>query len=105
MLLAIHFARLGPYHLARLRSACEVLAPLGWRVVALEIAGADATYEWERESGGGEQWERVTVFPDGVFEKIPAGEMKRGIVRELDRLRPVSEKLRTLPTILRLSIL
>jgi glycosyltransferase involved in cell wall biosynthesis len=88
MLLTIHFARLGPYHLARLRSACEVLAPLGWRVVALEIAGADATYEWEQESGGGGQWERVTVFPDRVFEKIPAGEMKRGIVRELDRLRP-----------------
>ena len=88
MLLAIHFERLGPYHLARLRSACEVLAPLGWRVLALEIAGADATYEWERESGGGGQWERVTVFPERVFEKIPAGEMKRGIVRELDRLRP-----------------
>ncbi len=56
--------------------------------MALEIAGADATYEWERESGGGGQWERVTVFPDGVFEKIPAGEMKWGIVRELDRVRP-----------------
>jgi glycosyltransferase involved in cell wall biosynthesis len=88
MLLAIHFARLGPYHLARLRSACEVLAPLGWGVVALEIAGADATYEWEQESGGGEQWERVTVFPNGIFERIPASEMKRGIVRELDRIRP-----------------
>jgi glycosyltransferase involved in cell wall biosynthesis len=88
MVLAIHFSRLGPYHLARLRSACEVLAPLGWRAVALEIAGSDATYEWERESGGGEQWERVTVFPDGVFENIPAGEMRRGIVRELDRVRP-----------------
>ena len=88
MLLAIHFARLGPYHLARLRSACEVLAPLGWRVVAFEIAGADATYEWERESGGGGQWERVTVFPERVFERIPAGEMKRGIVRELDRVLP-----------------
>ena len=88
MLLAIHFARLGPYHFARFRSACEVLAPLGWRVVALETAGSDATYEWERESGVGEQWERVTVFPDGVFERIPAGEMKRGIVMELDRLRP-----------------
>jgi glycosyltransferase involved in cell wall biosynthesis len=88
MLLAIHFARLGPYHLARLRSACEVLAPLGWGVVALEIAGADATYEWEQESGGGEQWERVTVFPNGIFERIPASEMKRGIVRKLDRIRP-----------------
>jgi len=88
MQLAIHFARLGPYHLARLRSACEVLAPLGWRVMALEIAGADATYEWGRETGGGGQWERVTAFPDGVFERIPAGEMRRRIVRELDRLRP-----------------
>jgi glycosyltransferase involved in cell wall biosynthesis len=88
MLLAIHFARLGPYHFARLRSACDVLAPMGWRVVALEIAGADATYEWERESGVEEKWERVTVFPDGVFERILAGEMKSRIVRELDRLRP-----------------
>ena len=88
MLLAIHFARLGPYHLARLRSACEVLAPMGWGVVALEIAGSDATYEWEQESGGGGEWERVTVFPNGVFEKIPAGEIKRGIERELNRLRP-----------------
>jgi glycosyltransferase involved in cell wall biosynthesis len=88
MILAIHFARLGPYHLARLRSACEVLAPLGWRVVALEIAGLDATYEWEQESGGGGEWERVTVFPNGVFERVPAGEMKGGIIRELNRLRP-----------------
>jgi glycosyltransferase involved in cell wall biosynthesis len=88
MLLAIHFARLGPYHLARLRSACEILEPLGWRVLALEIAGSDETYDWERESGGVGEWERVTVFPDGVFEKISASEMKRGIQRELDRLQP-----------------
>lgn len=88
MLLAIHFARLGPYHLARLRSASDVLVPLGWRVAALEIAGSDSTYEWEREPDGWEQWERVTVFPDGVFENIPAVKIKSGIVRELDRLRP-----------------
>jgi glycosyltransferase involved in cell wall biosynthesis len=56
--------------------------------MALEIAGSDATYEWDKESGGGRDWKSVTVFPNGVFEKIPAGEMKRGIVRELDRLRP-----------------
>jgi glycosyltransferase involved in cell wall biosynthesis len=88
MLLAIHFARLGPYHLARLRSACEVLMPLGWRVLAFEIAGSDATYEWERSPAGEGGCERVTVFPDGVFERIPPGEMRRGIVRELDRIRP-----------------
>ena len=88
MLLAIHFARLGPYHLARLRSACEVLMPLGWRVLAFEVAGSDATYEWERSPAGEGGCERVTVFPDGVFERIPPSEMRRGIVRELDRLRP-----------------
>ena len=56
--------------------------------MALEIAGSDETYDWERESGGVGEWERVTVFPDGVFEKIPASEMKRGIQRELDLLQP-----------------
>jgi glycosyltransferase involved in cell wall biosynthesis len=88
MILYVHFQRLGPYHLARLRSVCDVLVPLGWRVVAFEIAGTDATYDWERESGAGGQWERVTVFPDRVFERIPAGEMKRGIEKELNRMRP-----------------
>ena len=88
MLLAIHFARLGPYHLARLRSACEALKPLGWRVVALEIAGSDATYDWEREIDAAGAWERETVFPDGVFEKIPVSELRGGIERELDRLQP-----------------
>ncbi len=62
--------------------------PLGCRVSAFEIAGSDTTYDWERlpsEEGG---CERVTVFPDGVFERIPLGEMRRGIVRELDAWKP-----------------
>ena len=88
MLIAIHFARLGPYHLARLRSACDALIPMGWRVVALEIAGTDSTYEWEKESVVSLGYERVTVFPDSVFETIPAAQMKQGIARELNRIRP-----------------
>ena len=88
MLIAIHFARLGPYHLARLRSACDVLIPMGWRVVALEIAGTDSTYEWDKESLDSPAYERVTVFPDSVFETIPATQMKKGIARELNRIRP-----------------
>ena len=88
MLIAIHFARLGPYHLARLRSACDVLIPMGWRVLALEIAGTDSTYEWDKESLESPAYERVTVFPDSVFETIPATQMKKGIARELNRIRP-----------------
>lgn len=86
-LIAIHFARLGPYHVARLRSAVEELGPLGWRVLALETAGNDATYAWDRESAG-VGWERETVFPDRVFENIPPAEMRRGIEGALNRWRP-----------------
>jgi glycosyltransferase involved in cell wall biosynthesis len=86
--IAIHFARLGPYHLARLESAVEVLGPRGWEVVALETAGADATYEWERTGSEGAGYPRRTVFADRVFEKIPAGELRRGMWRVLDELKP-----------------
>lgn len=85
--IVIHFARLGPYHLARLESAVEVLGELGWRVVAMETAGSDATYEWERTEGGS-GFERRTVFPDRVFEEIEGREMRRGIYGVLDELRP-----------------
>jgi len=84
--IAIQFARLGPYHLARLKSASEVLGPIGWRVVALETAGKDATYSWDRMGEFGIK--RRTVFKDQVFEEISASELKRGIFRELDELQP-----------------
>jgi glycosyltransferase involved in cell wall biosynthesis len=61
---------------------------MGWRVVALEIAGTDSTYEWDKESLDSPAYERVTVFPDSVFETIPAAQMKQGIARELNRIRP-----------------
>jgi glycosyltransferase involved in cell wall biosynthesis len=86
--LAIHFSRLGPYHLARLESAAEALEPKGWRIVALETAGSDDTYAWEKTDSGGSVFERLTVFPDRVFEKIPAGELRRGMNGVLESLRP-----------------
>jgi glycosyltransferase involved in cell wall biosynthesis len=61
---------------------------MGWRVLALEIAGTDSTYEWDKESLDSPAYERVTVFPDSVFETIPAAQMKQGIARELNRIRP-----------------
>lgn len=62
--------------------------PLGWRVSAFEIAGSDTTYDWERLPAEVAGYERVTVFPEGFFERIPLGEMRRGIVRALDALKP-----------------
>ena len=86
--IAIHFARLGPYHLARLKSAGKVLGPMGWKVVALETAGGDATYAWERMESVGQDFERRTVFKDRVFEEISASEVKRAIFQELDKIQP-----------------
>jgi glycosyltransferase involved in cell wall biosynthesis len=66
----------------------EVLGPRGWGVEALETAGADATYEWERTGSAGAGFSRKTVFEDRVFEGIPAGKLRRGIFRALDDLKP-----------------
>jgi hypothetical protein len=70
MLIAIHFARMGPYHLARLESAVEILAPLGWNVLALETAIADSTYEWDKTDGGLHRFQRETIFPDRVSSTL-----------------------------------
>lgn len=89
MLLVIHFARFGPYHLARVRSACEVLNPLGWRVAALEIAASDAVYDWEKLAPHGrEAFEVVTLFPGKPLENISPAEMKHAIGQHLDAMRP-----------------
>jgi len=56
--------------------------------VALETAGGDATYAWERMESVGQDFERRTVFKDRVFEEISAPEVKRGIFQELDKIQP-----------------
>lgn len=86
--LAIHFARLGPYHLARLESAVAALEPIGWRVVGLETAGMDATYDWKKTNPAADGYQRRTIFPNRVFEEIPSAELKRGIFECLDEIRP-----------------
>jgi len=61
---------------------------MGWRVLALETAGGDATYAWEKMESVDQDFERRTVFKDRVFEEISASEVKRGIFQELDKIQP-----------------
>ena len=89
-MIAIHFARLGPYHVARLDSAVQALGPLGWTVLALETAGSDSTYSWDRTDAVATGFTRKTIFPDQVFENIPSAEIKRGVFNALDQLRPAA---------------
>lgn len=84
--IAIQFARLGPYHLARINSAVEALSP-GWEVIALETAGTDSTYDWQQETGK-QSWNRHTVFPDHEWESIPSRTIKSRFTTVLDQLQP-----------------
>lgn len=86
--IAIHFARLGPYHVARLCSAVDALGPIGWNIVALETAGSDSTYAWEHADAVESGFVRKTIFPDRIFENIPSAEIKRGVFKCLNEIRP-----------------
>ncbi len=85
--IAIQFARLGPYHLARIDSAVEALAETGWNVVALETAGIDSTYAWNKETAQ-KSWARHTVFPDAEWESIPHREVGSEFRKVLNELQP-----------------
>ncbi len=85
--LAIHFARFGPYHLARIGTAAALLAPRGWQVVGVETAALDHTYAWrlEREST---PFARHTVFPEAAAEALPPAVLRRGMATALSQLSP-----------------
>ncbi len=85
--IAIQFARLGPYHLARIDSAVEALADTEWEVIGLETAGTDATYAWKKETRK-QSWTRHTVFPDAEWESIPRRTIKSEYTKALDELHP-----------------
>lgn len=61
---------------------------MGWRAVALETAGGDTTYLWDKTESRHHLFERLTVFSDRVFEKIAASELRGGMFRALDALQP-----------------
>ena len=84
---AIQFARLGPYHIARIDSAVEALAETGWNVITLETAGLDATYAWNKETEQ-QSWIRHTVFPSAEWESIPRRSVKSEFRKVLNELRP-----------------
>lgn len=84
--LAIHFARFGPYHLARINAAQQVLQPLGWEVIGLEVGGEDETYQWNAEKNE-TSWQRVTVFPKEAADSVPTTRLREGVAACLGELQ------------------
>jgi len=85
--LVVHWPRLGPYHLARLRGAHELFSARGVIVTALEIAGLDRTYGWKKEEQP-TAFERRTLFPDRYYEDLYTAELRGAIYAALDELSP-----------------
>ena len=85
--IVLHWPRLGPYHLARLRGAHEFFTARGVTVTALEIAGMDRTYGWKKEQQR-TVFERRTLFPDRYYEDLGEPELKMAIFVALDELAP-----------------
>jgi glycosyltransferase involved in cell wall biosynthesis len=85
--IVLHWPRLGPYHLARLRGAHELFDARGVMVTALEIAGMDRTYGWKKEEKP-TVFERRTLFPNGYYEDLSDTELKTAIFAGLDELSP-----------------
>ncbi len=83
----IHWPRLGPLHLNRLRAAHEVLSRYGIETVALETASDSAVYDWRLHEGP-TPFLRKTVFPGEVYDGIAPDRMHRAVTTALDRLDP-----------------
>lgn len=87
-ILAIHWPRFGPYHIARVTTAKDVLREMGIQVVGLEIASHDELYLWREETSN--DLPRYVVFPGRAYESVLFDEMAKGIFRALSKLRPTA---------------
>lgn len=90
--ISVVFSRLGPYHLARLRGAAEVLAREKIGLTAIAIASMDKTYAWNRVDESSACPTRV-LFPQAIYEEINEGQLERRLEACLDELNPVAVAL------------
>jgi 1,2-diacylglycerol 3-alpha-glucosyltransferase len=90
--LAVVFSRLGPYHLARLRGAREVLSAAGVGLASIAIAGQDRVYAWDPVQAPDGFPARV-LFPDCPYEDVPIAALVRALRACLDEVNPLAVAL------------
>jgi len=78
----IIFDNFGPYHIARLQAAAAVCD-----LVAIEVAGASATYAWENDATAG-AFKRVTLIEQGTSGDVSRSELVRRLQQRLDEFKP-----------------
>ncbi len=80
----LQWPNLGPYHTARLEALAAHAPAL--RVAALETAGSERSYLWERAPNVGVDVR--TVFAEAVFEDLRPQQIYSGVTNALDELQP-----------------
>ena len=81
--LAIQWARLGPYHHARLRATHDLLRRKRWSLIALETAADDRTYAWEIDDRETE-YPRVRAMPERTYDEASPCQVFRAVTSRLD---------------------
>jgi glycosyltransferase involved in cell wall biosynthesis len=82
---AVIWARFGPYHLARLEAACNLLAEYDATLYGIEVSGRAGTYAW-KPAGGAESFERITLFERKSYHDLDSRQIARATKEVLDRL-------------------
>lgn len=79
---AIIFDNFGPYHIARLQAAA-----VACDLMAIEVAGASATYSWENNATAG-TFKRVTLIEQGTSADVGRSELVRRLEQALNQFKP-----------------
>lgn len=79
--------KLTPLHAARMCAAATEGKSLGHGLAALEVASTQHDYQWP-EGKEHRPFDAVTLFQGQEYWSLPYKSVRRGMRRELDRLRP-----------------
>lgn len=82
MRIAVLFARLGPYHHARLKATGELCD-----LVAIELSAIDKTYAWEMVAGS-DGFKRLTLFKNTDLDETSTIELRNVLWKALDTYAP-----------------
>jgi len=80
---AVIVHRWGPYHLARLQRAAEILP-----IVGIEVSSQSSEYAWDAVVHDGSVMERVTLFPNKESRQLSCSVVRRKVAECLDELGP-----------------
>src|SRR5437763_11192514 len=84
---AILYAKLAPFHFARLEAAGKIWAERGAQLTCLEIASEQANYSWGRSKYEPNRFSYLTLFDSDYFS-LNYRMLRQAINRALDKAQP-----------------